>query len=55
LANEADEASFTEASESLANGIAVFLYSLIKCCEVFTKDKGYFEMMISNNELVGMV
>ncbi len=54
-ANEADEAIFAEANKSLANGIAIVLYSLTKYCEVFAKDEGYFVKMISNNQLVGMV
>ena len=56
LANEANEASFTKANDSLAYGITIFLYSLTKYCEVFSKDEGYFEITISNNyQLVGRV
>ena len=55
LANEADKASFAAANDFLANGITIFLYFLTKYCEVFAKDKGYIEITISNNQLVGMV
>ncbi len=50
LATEANKASFAEAKESLANSIAIVLYSLTKYCEVFVKDEGYFGMTISNNQ-----
>ena len=55
VSDEANEASFAKANESLANGIAIVLYSLTRYCEVFAKDEGYFGMKISNNQLVGMV
>jgi hypothetical protein len=39
LANKANKANLTKANKSPANnGIAIFLYSLAKYCEVFTKD-----------------
>ena len=41
-ANEADKAIFAEANKSLANGIAIVLYSLTKDCDFFAKDEGYF-------------
>jgi hypothetical protein len=60
LDNEANGASLAEANKLLANNsiakellanisIAIVLYSLTKHCEVFAKDKGYFEMTIFNN------
>ncbi len=50
LAIKANKASFAEAKESVANSIAIVLYSLTKYCEVFAKDEGYFGMTISNNQ-----
>ncbi len=49
LAIKANKASFAEAKESLANSIAIVLYSLTKYCEVFAKDKGYFGMTIQQS------
>ncbi len=50
LAIEANKASFAKAKELLANSIAIVFFSLTKYCEVFAKDKGYFEMNTSNNQ-----
>jgi hypothetical protein len=50
LAIKANKASFAKAKELLANSIAIVLYSLTKCCEVFAKDERYFGMTISNNQ-----
>jgi len=50
VVNKSDEAILIDAADkSLANGIAIILYS------VFAEDKGYIGMTISNNQLVGTV
>ncbi len=66
MANKAHEASLADANESLANGgIAVVVkylinllillpFSLTKCSEFFSKDKGYFGICVDicNNKLL---
>ncbi len=52
IVTKANKASFAKANNLLANdGITIVLYLLTKYCEVFAKDKEYFGMTISNNQL----
>ena len=53
FANKANEASMTEEADDVVNdviAIDLFLFSFTKYSATFAKVKGYFGIMISNNQ-----